>query len=145
MRSVFVAAALTAVLLTGGCTNQRTSPPTTPPTTPPSTRLPSAEIELVQAYVDALNAGDDEAAAALLAEGAAAAFVGHAPTQDIAAFHQRLDCSATIESSREDGDSIAVEMRMESARPGHTCPDPGGIVTITFELRDGRIGSILVE
>lgn len=108
--------------------------------------LPSqSDLDVVQAWVDALNVGDDEAATALLAEGATAAFVGHAPTQDITAFHRRLDCSATIESSRSIGESIAVEMRMGSTRPGHTCPDPGVIVTITFVLRDGLIRSIVIE
>jgi hypothetical protein len=106
---------------------------------------PQSDLDVVQAWVDALNAGDDQAAAGLLAERATAAFVGHAPTQDITAFHRRLDCSATIESSRSIGEAIAVEMRMGSTRPGHTCPDPGVIVTITFVLRDGLIESIVIE
>jgi hypothetical protein len=102
-----------------------------------------APLNVVQQWLDAVNASDNVGATSLFAPRAVAA-IGSQETDDILAFNQALECSATIVSSSESGEAVSVEVEL-GERQGKTCPNPGDVITITASVRNGKIVAIEAE
>lgn len=102
-----------------------------------------APLTVVQQWIEAVNAGDNVGATSLFAP-RAVAVIGDQETQDILAFNESLECSATVVSSSESGEAISVEVEL-GERQGKSCPNPGDVITITASVRNGKIVAIEAE
>jgi ketosteroid isomerase-like protein len=101
---------------------------------------PSSE-SVVRAWSQALNSGDNEAAADLFAPGAEViqgmSFVLETKRQAIA-FNAALPCSGEIVELVSDGDRVRATFRLGD-RPASRCDAPGAEVEAAFRVRDGKI------
>jgi ketosteroid isomerase-like protein len=102
---------------------------------------PSAE-SVVRAWSQSLNAGDDEAAAELFAEGARVvrpngSFRLHTE-RDAVRFNESLPCSGTITDLTAEGDTVRATFLLGD-REESRCDGPGQRVRALFRVRDGKI------
>ena len=101
----------------------------------------SAE-SVVRAWNEEVNAGDNEAAAELFAEGARVVQVGRArrlvTRADAVSWNASLPCSARIVSlsAREDTVTAVFVLADRETSP---CDGPGARATTVFRVRDGKI------
>ncbi|HEX6491327.1 MAG TPA: nuclear transport factor 2 family protein [Gaiellaceae bacterium] len=116
---------LAIVLATSGCSS-----------TPPSAG------SVVRAWSEALNTGDNEAAAKLFAPGAEivqARLVLHLAThQQAVAWNTALPCSGTIVSIVEHGDTARATFVLGD-RQKTKCDGPGETATTIVRVRQGKI------
>jgi ketosteroid isomerase-like protein len=101
---------------------------------------PSPE-SVVRAWSQALNSGDNEAAADLFAPGAEV-IQGVRFTldtkRDAIAFNEALPCSGEIVELVTEGDSVRATFRLGD-RPASRCDAPGAEVDAAFRVRKGKI------
>jgi SnoaL-like domain len=101
---------------------------------------PSAE-SVVRAWSQALNTGDNEAAADLFAPGAeviqGVSFRLKTKRQAIA-FNEALPCSGEIVELVSDGDRVRATFRLGD-RPESRCDAPGAEVEAAFRVEAGKI------
>lgn len=101
---------------------------------------PSPE-SVVRAWSQALNSGDNEAAADLFAPGAEViqgrSFVLGTRRQAIA-FNAALPCSGEIVDLVSEGDTVTATFRLGD-RDESRCDAPGAEVRAAFRVRDGKI------
>jgi hypothetical protein len=121
-----LALGLAAIALAGGCGGGS----------------PSGE-DVVRAWSRALNAGDNEAAADLFADGARVLqgdrTIRLATHADAVAFNASLPCSGTI-VSLESGEDTVTATFVLGDRPASACDAPGATAAAAFELdEDGKI------
>jgi SnoaL-like domain len=97
---------------------------------------------IVRAWSDALNAGDNEAAANLFAPGAQIVQGGRTirlETHDEAvAWNSALPCSGRIVEIEADGDTVTATFLLDD-RTTSPCDAPGAEATAAFHLEDGKI------
>jgi SnoaL-like domain len=97
---------------------------------------------VVRTWSQALNRGDDEAAASLFAHGARAVqgrrvFVLRT-REDAIAWNRGLPCSGRIVSLHRHGDLVTATFLL-GRRPGHSCDGPGAEATALFRVDGGKI------
>ncbi len=101
----------------------------------------SAE-DVVRAWSQALNAGDNEAAASLFAPGAQIVQAGRTTRlethDDAVAWNSALPCSGRIVELETDGDTVTATFLLDN-RATSPCDAPGAEATATFEIEDGKI------
>jgi hypothetical protein len=101
---------------------------------------PSAE-SVVRAWSQALNTGDNEAAADLFAPGAEV-IQGRSyvleTRRDALAFNASLPCSGEIVAIDSEDDLVTATFRLDD-RPASRCDAPGAEVRAAFRVRDGKI------
>jgi len=97
--------------------------------------------EVVSSWSRALNAGDNEAAADLFADGAVV-MVGQRTTladhEDALAFNASLPCGGRIVEQSRRGDDVTATFTL-TRRPDHMCDDTGETSMILFRVEDGKI------
>jgi limonene-1,2-epoxide hydrolase len=97
---------------------------------------------VVRAWSQALNAGDNEAAAELFAPGAQIVQGGRTvrleTLEDAVAWNASLPCSGEIVEVESDGDSVTATFLLDD-RTTSPCDAPGAEATATFEIEDGKI------
>jgi len=98
--------------------------------------------EVVRAWSQALNRGDDRAAADLFARGARAVQGGRVfvlrTHDEAAAWNRGLPCAGRIVSLGRRGELVTATFVL-GHRPGHTCDGPGAEATAVFRVRGGKI------
>lgn len=97
---------------------------------------------VVESWSRAINAGDDEKAAVLFADGALViqgsqrvALAGH---DDALSFNASLPCGGTIVDQEIDGDEVTATFTL-TRRPGHVCDGTGASAVALFRIADGEI------
>jgi hypothetical protein len=120
-----LAIGLAALALLGGCGGESTS-----------------GEEVVRAWSDALNAGDNEAAADLFAPGAqiiqAGAAIRLATHDDAVVWNAALPCSGRIVELETDGETVTATFLLAD-RTTSPCDAPGAEATAAFRIEDGKI------
>jgi limonene-1,2-epoxide hydrolase len=121
---ICAAIGLAALVVAGGCGDGDPSPES-----------------VVRAWSQALNSGDNEAAADLFAPGAEV-IQGVTFTLDnrreAIAFNEALPCSGEIVELVTEGDSVRATFRLGD-RPASRCDAPGAEVEAAFRVRSGKI------
>jgi SnoaL-like domain len=101
----------------------------------------SAE-DVVRAWSDALNAGNNEAAADLFAPGAQIIQGGRTVRlqthDDAVAWNASLPCSGRIVEVETDGDTVTATFVLDN-RTTSPCDAPGAQATAAFRIEDGKI------
>ena len=96
----------------------------------------------MRAWSEALNAGDDEAAADFFAPGARVVQVGSVAIlrthEDAVSWNAGLPCSGRIVSISRSGDTVKASFVL-GERPAHRCDAPGATATAVFRVSDGLI------
>jgi limonene-1,2-epoxide hydrolase len=102
---------------------------------------PPSPESVVRAWSEALNTGDNEAAARLFAP-RAEVVQGRSFTleteSDAIAFNAALPCSGEIVEIVEDGNTVTATFRL-GERPEQECDAPGAVARATFRVEDGKI------
>jgi ketosteroid isomerase-like protein len=102
---------------------------------------PSAE-SVVRAWSEALNTGDDEAAADLFAPGAEIVQGDARGTlrthADAVLFNRSLPCSGRIVRVEDEGDGVTATFLLGD-RPRSACDAPGAEVRAFFRVEEGKI------
>jgi hypothetical protein len=97
---------------------------------------------VVDSWSQALNGGDDEAAAKLFAPGAVVIQDGRRTTlateADALAFNASLPCGAKVTGKKTDGSEVTANFTL-TRRPGHMCDGTGEPAVTVFEISDGKI------
>ena len=121
----FLLTAVSAVLL-GGCGGSDAKTPE----------------EVVSSWSQALNGGNDEAAADLFADGAVVIQAGQQQTlsdhEKAVAFNASLPCGAKLVEQSRNGNEVTATFTL-TRRPGHMCDDTGGAAVTVFTVEDGKI------
>ena|SRR5690242_12715180 len=107
-----------------------TAPP--PPPSPPA---------IVRRWSEALNANDNEAAAALFARGARVVQPGvdvKLTPQLAVAFNASLPCAGKITRMQRNGNRVVATFLL-GERPKHRCDAPGQKAAALFVIRNGLI------
>ncbi|HYH61111.1 MAG TPA: hypothetical protein VD766_04535 [Solirubrobacterales bacterium] len=111
----------------------------------PSTSEPEAstdDIEVIEAWAEAISESDMEAAAEYFAIPSVAEngiTVDIETRDDAVLFNESLPCGAELESTEEEGEFITVTFRLKQ-RPGvPSCPGDGGTAETSFVIEDGAI------
>lgn len=103
---------------------------------------PPTPESVVRAWNEAVNSGDNEAAARLFAPGARVIQAGRVYTladrSDAVAFNAGLPCSAEIVAIETQGDTVTATFSLAD-RTTSRCDAPGVEVTAVFEISDGKI------
>ena len=124
MRTRIALGLLVTALLTG-CGSSRSSSP----------------VRVVRAWSEAVNAGDDEAAAALFARGAIVVQNDRIVLQtreDAMRWNASLPCAGHITTLAAIGNEVTVTFVL-GARPGRTCDGPGEQAAAIFTVEHGKI------
>ena len=113
------------VLVLAGCGTSGTSPES-----------------VVRAWSEALNAGDNDAAAELFAPGAEIVQGGRAirleTHDDAVAWNAALPCSGRIVELSTEGDTVTATFLLDD-RSTSPCDAPGAEATAAFRIEDGKI------
>ena len=98
--------------------------------------------EVVRAWSEALNAGDNDSAADLFANGArvvqGAAVRTLATHADAVAWNSSLPCSGQIVALERSGDAVTATFVLGN-RPTSACDGPGERAAAVLTIREGRI------
>jgi hypothetical protein len=98
--------------------------------------------DVVRAWSEALNTGDNEAAADLFAPGAQIVQGGRTTRlqthEDAVAWNAALPCSGRIVELSTDGDTVTATFLLDD-RPTSPCDAPGAQATAAFRIDDGKI------
>jgi hypothetical protein len=123
-RDYIVAVGICALLVAGGCGGG------------------SNREDVVRAWSDALNAGDNEAAADLFSPGAQIVQGGRTVRlethEDAVAWNASLPCSGRIVEVETDHDTVTATFLLDD-RPTSPCDAPGAQATAAFRIEDGKI------
>ncbi len=96
----------------------------------------------MRAWNEAVNSGDNEAAARLFAPGAKISQAGRVVTletrRDAVGFNAALPCSARIVAIETAGETVTATFRLDH-RDTSRCDAPGVEVTVVFEIQDEKI------
>lgn len=96
----------------------------------------------MRAWSEALNSGDNEAAADLFARGAEIVQSGRvvrlATHADAVAWNAALPCSGEIVDVERDGDTVTATFALDD-RATSACDAPGAHATAAFRVEDGKI------
>ena len=96
----------------------------------------------MRAWSEAVNAGDNEAAAGLFARGARVVQAGRVRTlethAEAIAWNAGLPCSGRVVSIATRGDTATATFLLGDRETRH-CDGPGSRATALFRVRDGRI------
>ena len=127
------------------------APPESPPQAPPATAEPTPPAspaaderqEIVSAWSNAVNSGDNEAAADLFAPGAVViqgGLAGELATHaDAVAFNASLPCSGRIVDMATEGEIVTVVFELAD-RPTSACDAaPGTLAAAQFLIRTQKI------
>lgn len=97
---------------------------------------------VARTWSDALNAGDNEAAAKLFAKGAqiyqSGAVMSLRTLADAIRWNATLPCSGHIVHIETDGDTTTASFVL-GPRKGSPCDAPGATATAQFQVRRGKI------
>ena len=97
---------------------------------------------IVRAWSDALNTGDNEAAADLFAPGAEVVqgdrTIRLRTHDDAVAWNSALPCSGRIVELESDGDTVTATFLLDD-RPTSPCDAPGAEATAAFHVVEGKI------
>ena len=97
---------------------------------------------VVDTWSQAINGGDDEAAAKLFAKDAVVVQDGQrltlATEADALAFNASLPCGARVVEKETDGNDVTTTFTL-TRRPGHMCDGTGEAVVTVFRISDGKI------
>lgn len=97
---------------------------------------------VVRAWSDALNSGDNDAAAELFAPGAQVIQAGHvlslASHADAVAWNSALPCSGRIVELVTQGETVTATFLLGD-RTASACDAPGAQATAAFQVEHGRI------
>ena len=103
---------------------------------------PEDPTAIVERWSQAINAGDDEAAADLFADGATVIQPGQSITlaghDDALSFNASLPCGGEIVEQSLDGDEVTATFTL-TERPEHTCDGPGQTAVAVLQIVDGKI------
>ncbi len=103
---------------------------------------PASPEEVVRAWSDALNRGDDEAAADLFALNATVSQPGYVvqltSRDDALAFNRSLPCSGEIIELTSEGNEVTATFLLDD-RPASPCDGPGEQATAIFVVENGKI------
>jgi hypothetical protein len=101
-----------------------------------------SRVGVVRAWSEALNAGDNEAAAELFAPGAQIVQGGRTVRlethDDAVAWNASLPCSGRIVEVETDGDTVTATFLLDD-RTSSPCDAPGAQATAAFRIEDGKI------
>ena len=102
---------------------------------------PPSPESVVRAWSEALNTGDNEAAAKLFAPRAEVvqgrSFILESESEAIA-FNAGLPCSGEIREITTEGDTVTATFLL-GERPAQRCDAPGAVARASFTVRDGKI------
>lgn len=102
---------------------------------------PPSPESVVRAWSEALNSGDNEAAAELFAPGAEViqgrSFVLESEREAVL-FNAALPCSGEIVALETDGDTVTATFRL-GHRPESRCDAPGAEAQAAFRVAEGKI------
>lgn len=109
----------------------------------PADVAPSSPEGVVRAWGQALNAGDNEAAARLFTPRPILVDGAILPTlpstfEGVVRWHARLECGGEIVGLRAEGQRVTATFALTD-RPASRCPAPGYESTVIFNLEDGLI------
>jgi hypothetical protein len=97
---------------------------------------------VVDSWSQAINGGDDEAAAKLFAKDAIVIQDGQrltlASEAEALAFNASLPCGARVVGKKSDGNDVTTTFTL-TRRPGHMCDGTGQAVVAVFTIADGKI------
>lgn len=97
---------------------------------------------IVENWSRAINAGDNETAAALFADGAVVVQGARQSTlfgrDEALAFNASLPCGGEIVEQSLAGDEVTATFTL-TRRPGHTCDGPGLTAVAVFRIAGGKI------
>lgn len=97
---------------------------------------------VVDSWSQAINGGDDTAAAKLFAPGAVVIQDGRRSTlateADALAFNASLPCGSKVTGKKTDGSEVTATFTL-TRRPGHMCDGTGEAAVTVFEISDGKI------
>ena len=97
---------------------------------------------VVDSWSQAINGGDDEAAAGLFAKDAVVIQDGQrtilASDADALAFNASLPCGAKVVGKKTSGDDVTTTFTL-TRRPGHMCDGTGEAAVTVFTIVDGKI------
>jgi hypothetical protein len=97
---------------------------------------------VVDSWSQAINGGDDEAAAKLFARDAVVIQDGQrltlATEADALAFNASLPCGAKVVGKKTSGDEVTTTFTL-TRRPGHMCDGTGEAAVTVFQVADGKI------
>jgi limonene-1,2-epoxide hydrolase len=103
---------------------------------------PPSPESVVRAWSQSINAGDDEAAAALFAAGARVIQPNRSfrleDEDEAVLFNRSLPCSGTITDLVAEGDAVTATFLL-GHRDESRCDGPGQHVRALFRVRDGKI------
>jgi limonene-1,2-epoxide hydrolase len=99
-------------------------------------------VKLVESWSQAINASDDETAAALFGPNALVIQDGHrtrlpGPDQALA-FNSSLPCGAKITTTSVKSNEVTATFTL-TRRPGHMCDGTGESAVAVFRIEDGKI------
>ena len=141
LRAIAVASAVAALAVVGFVAFGPTAPPSAGPGGPASPSRSESPEAVFRGFMDAVNAGDDERAAALLAPGARVFDVA-AGEDNVAKVHV-LACTADIVTVAVTGDTLDADLRFTGVTPWapERC-DIGESFSLEVQVRDGRITTL---
>jgi hypothetical protein len=97
---------------------------------------------VVDSWSQAINGGDDEAAAKLFAKDAVVIQDGQrltlATQADALAFNASLPCGAKVVGKKTDGNDVTTTFTL-TRRPGHMCDGTGESAVTVFTVSGGKI------
>ena len=146
-RALPAAIALLALLALGGCGDDRGSGDSTSPGEPGSEQVTGdadpGDVEVIEAWSDALREGDVEAAAEYFAIPSVAEnglLVRIRSADQARLFNQSLPCGATLVSAESQGDFTTATFELtERPGPGTCGQGTGGTAETSFVIEDGKI------
>lgn len=104
-------------------------------------KLPPEAI--VRAWGDAVNSGDNERAAKLLADDAIIVWGAEdrvlREEADAVAWNAARRCSGLVQSITTHGDIVTATFQLDHRRDRGSCPTAGGTETVEFEVRRKHI------
>ena len=146
-RALPAAIVLLALLLLGGCGGDQGSGDSTGSDEPASEEVTGdadpGDVEVIEAWSDALREGDIEAAAEYFAIPSVAEnglLLRIRSADDARLFNQSLPCGATLVSAESQGDFTTATFELtERPGPGTCGQGTGGTAQTSFVIEDGKI------
>ena len=138
-----IALLIAAVIPLSSCGGDDGSPFTPEPAEEEAaTEGPAEDVEVIEAWVEAVSESDMDAAAEFFAIPSVAenGITVRIETRDDAVlFNESLPCGAELESTESQGEFITATFRLKQ-RPGvPACPGDGNVAHTSFVIEDGAI------
>jgi hypothetical protein len=146
-RALPAAIALLGLLALGGCGGDEGSGDSAAPGEPPSREVTGdaepGDVEVIEAWSEALREGDIDAAAGYFAIPSVAEnglLLRIRSAGDARLFNQSLPCGATLVSAESQGDFTTATFELtERPGPGTCGQGTGGTAQTSFVIEDGKI------